>query len=234
MARYSKKIVYLWTCLLILMSINLIRVPFQIGKVKSVLFNLSNKSPKQSDIIYNPFTVGVRSPPNTIDPVDSWDLPSWNVIDQVCEGLFRYNLTHPDMPRINWLAESYWWEDKTTLRLKLREGVSFHDGTPFNSSAVKWNLDRINYLTNVTGTLPDFMEPAVPSILWAFQNGTGIMKQIDIVNEYNITIYLNGPFSPFLDLLSFSSSQLISPTSHSQSDYIDLTTGDLIGTGPLE
>ena len=138
------------------------------------------------------------------------------------------------MPRINWLAESHWWEDETTLRLKLREGVLFHDGTPFNSTAAKWNLERINYLTNVTGTLPKPMEPAGPSDLWKFPNGTGIMKQIDIVNDYNITIHLKSPYSPFLDLLCFSGAYMISPISHSQTDYIDLDTGDLIGTGPFE
>jgi peptide/nickel transport system substrate-binding protein len=187
-----------------------------------------------NDILYLPFVVGVRSSPVTIDPVDSYDDYSWNVIAQVCESLIGYNLTDPDLPQINWLAESYWWEDETTLRLKLREGILFHDYTAFNANAAKWNLDRINYLTNASGTLPGSMTPAKTSYLWKFPNGTGIMKQIDYVNEYNITIYLNSPYSPFLNLLGGPGSQMISPSSHSQTDYIDLTTGDLVGTGPFE
>ncbi|MFX1366310.1 MAG: ABC transporter substrate-binding protein [Promethearchaeota archaeon] len=187
-----------------------------------------------NDIFYVPFVVGIKSGPVTIDPVDSFDISSVNVIDQVCEGLFRNNLSDPDMSRINWLAESYWWQDDITLHLKLREGILFHDNTPFNSTVAKWNLDRINYLTNATGTLPDTMDPAITHILWKFPNGTGIMRQIDIVNEYNITIHLNGPYGPFLNLLCFTGASMISPAFHSQTDYIDLSTGDLIGTGPFE
>lgn len=43
-----------------------------------------------------------------------------------------------------WLAER--WEvsaDKRVYTLRLRRGVEFHDGTPFNAAAVKFNFDRI-------------------------------------------------------------------------------------------
>ena len=33
--------------------------------------------------------------------------------------------------------------DKTLWNLKLREGVKFHDGSPFNADAVIWNFDKI-------------------------------------------------------------------------------------------
>lgn len=43
-----------------------------------------------------------------------------------------------------WLAES--WEaspDATTWTIHLKPGVKFHDGTPFNAAAVKYNLERL-------------------------------------------------------------------------------------------
>ena len=64
------------------------------------------------------FKVGVSTGPFTIDPVNSWDSASNNVIGQVCEGLFGYNLSDYSLPRVNWLAEEYWWENDVTLQVK--------------------------------------------------------------------------------------------------------------------
>jgi peptide/nickel transport system substrate-binding protein len=41
------------------------------------------------------------------------------------------------------LAQSYEWTNNgATLVLHLRHGVKFHDGTPFNAEAVKWNIEQ--------------------------------------------------------------------------------------------
>ena len=40
------------------------------------------------------------------------------------------------------LAESWSFTDPTTLMLNIRSGVTFHDGTPLDAGAVKFNLDR--------------------------------------------------------------------------------------------
>lgn len=40
------------------------------------------------------------------------------------------------------LAQSFEFTDPTTLVLKLVDGATFHDGTPFDAAAVKFNLDR--------------------------------------------------------------------------------------------
>ena len=40
------------------------------------------------------------------------------------------------------LAESWSFSDPTTLVLNIRPGVTFHDGTPLDAEAVKFNLER--------------------------------------------------------------------------------------------
>ena len=40
------------------------------------------------------------------------------------------------------LAESWNFTDPTTLVLNIRSGVTFHDGTPLDAEAVKFNLER--------------------------------------------------------------------------------------------
>jgi peptide/nickel transport system substrate-binding protein len=180
-----------------------------------------------------PFIVGVPTNPVDLDPIDSWDSASNNVIEQVCEGLFRYNLSEPNMPRINWLAKDSQWEDKLTLQITLREGVLFHDGTPFNATAAKWNLDRLLYLTNCSGTLPITTPVAKTTSLWRFPNGTAIINQVDVINQTSIRIHLNGAYSPLLDLLSYTNAYMLSPRSTPADDYIDLYSGVLVGTGPF-
>lgn len=41
------------------------------------------------------------------------------------------------------LAEKWEVPDQTTINLTLRQGITFHDGSPFDAETVKWNLDRI-------------------------------------------------------------------------------------------
>ena len=65
------------------------------------------------------------------------------------------------------------------IKFKLREGVKFHDGTPFNAEAVKFTIDRIKGIG---------MEPTL------------LVKDIQEVivhDEYNLTIKLKGPSATF-------------------------------------
>ncbi len=62
------------------------------------------------------------------------------VLDLLYEPLVRYDSNGDIQPA---LAES--WDisdDGLTWTFNLRQGVIFHDGSPFNADAVKWNLER--------------------------------------------------------------------------------------------
>lgn len=62
------------------------------------------------------------------------------LLDLVYEPLVRYA---PDGSITPALAES--WKisaDGLTWTFKLRQGVTFHDGTPFDAAAAKWNLEQ--------------------------------------------------------------------------------------------
>jgi len=63
----------------------------------------------------------------------------------VYEGLVVYTGGTPEVKPA--LATSYEVSpDGLTWTFKLREGVKFHDGTPFNATAVKYCFDRIREL----------------------------------------------------------------------------------------
>lgn len=174
------------------------------------------------------------SGPDTLELVDAWDSASNDVLEQIIENLFFYDLFDEDLPRINLLAYSYYWVDTTHLQVRLREGIKFHDGTDFNAAAAKWNLDRLLFLTNCTGTNTE--EVAHTQSLWMFPDGTTpIIASVATVGTYNITITLNGAYSSFLNLLTYINSGMISPTAHAAEAerFIDLTTGHPVGTGPF-
>ena len=179
---------------------------------------------------------GAYNNPNTLDPVDCLHIPSENVIYQVCEGLVTYNLSNPDYGIIPMLAEAWHWHNSTTISFRLRQGVTFHDGTAFNASSVIWNLERLTWFCNYTGTLQNNATSwlAYPSYVYFFPDGvTPIISNFYINSQYNITIELTAPFTPFLDLLTFISSVMVSPYSTPRWEYIDLSSGDLVGTGPF-
>jgi len=64
----------------------------------------------------------------------------WAVQSMIFEPLVRYGEGGKLEPALaaSWTVS----EDGKTLTFKLREGVTFSDGTPWNAEALKWNLDR--------------------------------------------------------------------------------------------
>ncbi len=202
-----------------------------VGNIVLVIIASAELPPSRSDA----YIRSTSSGPHTLEITDSWDSASNDVLEQVVETLFAWDLTDPDLPRVNLLAESYFWEDLTTLQIKLREGVLFHDNTSFNAVAAKWNLDRLNFLINATGTRTTG-DVAHTQCLWMFPNGTTpIMNNTATVGDYNITITLNGAYAPFMSALTYINAGMISPTAHEDDEesFIPLTTGDVIGTGPF-
>lgn len=88
-------------------------------------------------------TLTVSSPqdPGSWDPIDTF-LVNWaSVATNVFEGL---TYRGPDMKLVPGLATSWTVsEDGKTIRFKLRDGVKFQDGEPFNADAVKFTFDRL-------------------------------------------------------------------------------------------
>lgn len=174
--------------------------------------------------------------PAVLDPIDSWDAPSNDVIQQITETLFWYDVTDPALPLEHLLLEDDSYNgpgDELTLNIKPH--VWFHDGKKLDGWAVKWNIDRWLYLTNSTGTLPATTVPAFPSPLLYMPDGVSpIINHTELVDEMTVKIVLNQPIGHFRSLLSYAAFGIISPYSHSNLTYVDLTSEKLIGTGPYK
>ena len=86
--------------------------------------------------------VGLNQDYPTIGNPASQQYSSGMPLTDVClEGLMVLNSEGKPQP---WLATDWSFDDtNTVLTINLRDGVMFHDGTPFNAEAAKWNLDQV-------------------------------------------------------------------------------------------
>ena len=87
--------------------------------------------------------------------------------------------------------------DGLIYTFNLRQGVLFHDGTPFNARAVAANLDRI--------TDPELASQRARALL-------GTYTRYEIVDDYTIRLILSAPYSPLLDALAQVYLGIASPT----------------------
>jgi peptide/nickel transport system substrate-binding protein len=78
--------------------------------------------------------------PNTLDPTQNRETPTFNALLNIYDALLFKN---PDGTFAPSLAESWAATDETTWEFTLRQGVSFHDGTPFTADAVVYTIERI-------------------------------------------------------------------------------------------
>ncbi|MHA1745226.1 MAG: ABC transporter substrate-binding protein [Promethearchaeota archaeon] len=166
-----------------------------------------------------------------LDPHYAWDDASNDHINQVVEGLFTYNLGSVDVEIIPRLATScgIWSENETVFTVPLRENVTFHDGMPFNASAVKWNFDRLK--TFVEEDRTQFAELYKP--LYSLYPDTPLLiNETIIVNEFTVKFVLNYPYMPFLPLMCFTGSAIMSPYSTHVDSFLNVSTDILVGTGP--
>lgn len=171
------------------------------------------------------FVFGVMYGPDEIDLQNMWDSASIDVANQVCEGLMDVDMTDPDYALTTKLATSYSWSaDKKEITFELRQGVTFHDGEPFNAEAVKWNYDRLLGLR----------EESVLAELWEWPDGTWILNETVVVDADTVKLVLNKPYAVLLPLLSSWSAYFMSPEATNKSEFLDIGTGKLVGTGPYK
>ncbi|HSD38581.1 MAG TPA: ABC transporter substrate-binding protein [Rhodocyclaceae bacterium] len=149
-----------------------------------------------------------------LDPANSSFAPHNRVFRSIFDSLVVLKQDQTVGP---WLAES--WEispDRKTYTFKLRKDVKFHDGTPFNAAAVKYNLDRIAEPKNALAALIDL----------------GPYQSSEVVNANTLRIKLSEPYEPLLRNLSKTTSGISSPAAIAK--YGDAYALNPVGTGPFK
>ncbi len=149
---------------------------------------------------------------------------SIHLINQIAEGLFEIDVTDETSHIIPNLAlNGTWSSDGLNFTCILRQGVKFHDGTPFNATAVKWNFDRLHNL----------LDYLVYPWIWYDADLNLILNRTEIVDNYIVRFVLNKPFVPFKAMLTSLQSYILSPRAVPLNNFSYHETG-LIGTGPFK
>lgn len=108
----------------------------------------------------------------------------WGTMSYMYERLVHFDGHY--RPTIPWLAESWKYIDDVTVVMKLRKGVRFHDGSPFNAASLKYQMEWIMDRDNMAWTRA-WIEP---------------LKSIDVVDEYTVKWHFKRPWGSFLGTMA--------------------------------
>lgn len=117
--------------------------------------------------------------PTTMDPHQQRETPTQNVLRHIYDPLLARNARHPTtFDPI--LALSWKRLGDKVVRFKLRKGVKFSNGAPFDAATVKYNVDRL--LGFLPGTKPTLQALAFPTF-----------DSPRVVNRYTVDIVTKVP-----------------------------------------
>jgi peptide/nickel transport system substrate-binding protein len=136
--------------------------------------------------------VAAALPPSSLDPI-----AGTNGGDQVSLYPIYDRLINLDPAALTpqpGLATAWKYTDPKTLVLTLRDGVTFHDGTPFNAEAVKFNLERD-------------LDPAVSKNVSDLSN----IESVDATGPHEVTIHLKQPDASLVLTLADRAGMVVSP-----------------------
>ncbi len=139
--------------------------------------------------------------------------PSFTVLEHIFETLFYMT---PDGKLEPLLAQSFAVTGPTEYTIKLRQDVKFTDGTPFDSAAVKANLEWVLKTENKAG----------------FRSLIDMVTEIKTPDANTVVLTTKNPFVPLQFHLSHGGVAMVSPAALAKGE--EFLAANAIGTGPFK
>ena len=136
--------------------------------------------------------IGLAEDPDVLDPTLARTFVGRIVFAGLCDKLVDID---KDLKIVPQLATSWEWsKDQKALTMKIRQGVSFHDGEKLDAEAVKFNIERHKTMqgSNRRGELAP-------------------VTSVDVLDPYTVRLNLSTPFSPLLAQLADRAGMMVSP-----------------------
>jgi peptide/nickel transport system substrate-binding protein len=151
--------------------------------------------------------IGLAEDPDVLDPTLARSFVGRIVFSALCDKLLDVDEKLNIVPQ---LATAYEWSaDSKALTLKIRPGVTFHDGEKLDAAAVKFNLERHK---NLPGS--------------ARRGELAPVASVDVVDANTVRLNLSAPFSPLLAQLTDRAGMMVSPKAAQ-------AAGDKFGAKPV-
>jgi peptide/nickel transport system substrate-binding protein len=151
--------------------------------------------------------IGLAEDPDVLDPTLGRTFVGRVVFAATCDKLLDLDEKLNIVPQ---LATAYQWSpDYKTLTLKLRQGVTFHDGEKFDAEAVKFNIERHKTMAGSTR-----------------KGELASVATVEIVDPYTVKLNLSAPFAPLLAVLTDRAGMMVSPKAAK-------AEGEKFGTHPV-
>src|SRR6202790_336896 len=151
--------------------------------------------------------IGLAEDADVLDPSIARTYVGRIVFASFCDKLFDIDEKLNIVPQLALSHETS--ADGKEMTIKLRPGVKFHDGEPFDAEAAKFSLDR--HLT-----LPaSFRKPELAAL-----------DHVEIVDPLTIKLVLKSPYSPLIAQLTDRAGMMVSPKAAREA-------GDKFGQHPV-
>ncbi|WP_078595856.1 glutathione ABC transporter substrate-binding protein [Evansella clarkii] len=136
--------------------------------------------------------IGIVSDPVSLDPHGANENVSNSINNTIYDGLVYQDENMEIQPA---LAESLEQIEDTVWEAKIREGVTFHDGSELNAEVVKMSLDRVRD------------EEVASPVGFLF----GMITDVSVVDDFTVHIETEFPFAPLPAHLAHTGGSIISP-----------------------
>jgi peptide/nickel transport system substrate-binding protein len=151
--------------------------------------------------------IGLAEDPDVLDPTLARTYVGRIVFATFCDKLFDIDEKLNIVPQLALSHEIS--DDGQEVTIKLRPGVKFHDGEPFDAEAAKYSIER--HMTLPTS----FRKPELASV-----------DRVDVVDPLTIKLVLKAPFSPLIAQLTDRAGMMVSPKAAKEA-------GDKFGLRPV-
>ncbi len=183
-----------------------------IGSLGLGLLLSSCRAPRPSHEGIKRLVVASKNRVDTVDPAGGYTFGAMQLLSAIGDPLYAINARGQLEPRLA-LAPPQVSADGLTARVELRQGVRFHDGTPFNAAAMVFTLERFLAIGKLSYLLGDRV------------------SGVRAVGPYTLELTLNRPFSALAELLSAVNLTPLSPSAY-RNHRKSFLNDRFVGTGP--